>query len=449
MCRYFGKLLRNKISNHSKPEVSINQKTPDNKLNTKLLKKHINKGEIEIALAILDNYVTKTPGDIKLINLYVSVIRELIQGDETDLATLDAYNKKKWLIQFLEESTRHTDVKYIPELLLQVKELEESLNQSRTGTQALEESADDSPQEIDTLLAEATLIDKRTSTLYSELRQVMNGMNTTDKLFPQVSKAVMVVGAALAVNDAVVRVSELYEEMEKLSDVDFKIQLMKQAELVMNEVVLHLPHLEPEYCDKYKATREFAIKETNKVISIMNEKKWKELFNNFTSKYQEQLKRIMRSPDNQEKSNSVLDDITELTAKLSEDYVKCFGGQTLPQFTKYVDDLQIAYTKWSEWQISRYQEWVVRTIKSAFDEGKEHVGVLNDRKKIAEVIIDNLGEIDQTILQPMVSRLYHECLEYFLGKLKIPKEDQFKKQDSKIRVLEVLATKEKKGLEAF
>ncbi len=417
-------------------------------INEKLVYQHLENKENEIALAILDNYINRAPGNFKLIKIYASVVEGLIEEDKKNGNHENANHKIRWLNQFYIESSKHVNVKYVPELIkLANKRQIETSTVIRSDKKTLPRG--DLDKHLKFLLEEVKHRSKRTTANSSELRNILSNLVETDKNYTIVSDAQKKVDATIRYEELIQNIDTMLTEKNELPDERLQMFFLQHVELLLKEMVFILPQLEAEYYSDFQNKKDWLERETIKYREAANKDKWSKFVNEFEKENNKELKKVKQKKIASMEATPFVESATHLIATISENYINQFAGQVNNEYTLYLDDLHKNCTDWVEFRYDKYQQWALDKIKTVFDRGIEHVGIKIDREKIADIVVANLGEIDQTLLKPTTARLYSECLEYFLGKFKTPKKDLFKNKKSKPRVIELIAIKKKKSLESF
>jgi hypothetical protein len=414
----------------------------------KLINQYLQNNENEIALAILDNYINRIPGNIKLVKFYASIVDGLIEDDKKT-GNYEAANLKiRWLNHFYTESSKHVNIKYVPELM-QLACIEEFKTSTILSTNKKTIPKFDITKHLKSLVKEVNNRCKRTTALSSELRNVLNSLVESDSNFQIVSDALKKVDTTIRFEEIIKNIDSLLTEKNNLPDVRLQVHFLQHIEIMLKELSFLLPKLEAEYYSEFQHKKEQLEKESYKYRESINKGKWSKFISNFEKENKQFLKEVKQKMTASSKATSCVETANNLITRISENYMYQFGGQTNKEYTLYLEDLHKICSDWVEFRYDRYQQWALDKIKTAFNQGMKYVGITNDREDIADTVVTHLGVIDQALLKPLTARLYSECLEYFLGKLKTPKKDIFKNKESKPRVIEMIAKKKKQSLESF
>ncbi|MBT5530856.1 MAG: hypothetical protein HOK35_17005 [Cytophagia bacterium] len=413
-----------------------------------LVNQYFENNESEIALAILDNHINRMPGNIELVNFYARVVEGLIEDDRKTGNYEDANLKIRWLNQFYTESSKHVNIKYVPELI-QLANKKEYKTSTVISTEKKILPKFNNDKHVGSLVKQVNNRSKRTTALSSELRNVLNSLADSDKNFQMVSDALEKVDITIRFEEFIKSIDSVLTEKNNLPDERLQVHFLQRVEMMLKELTFLLPKLEAEYYSDFQLKKEQLEKETYKYRETINKEKWSKFISNFEKDNEHLLKKVKQNMTVSSKATSCVETANNLIATISENYMYQFGGQSNKKYTSYLEDLHKICSDWVEFRYDRYQQWALDKIKTAFNQGMKHVGITNDREDIADIVVTKLGEIDQALLKPLTTRLYSECLEYFLGKLKTPKKDIFNNKESKPRVIELIARKKKKSLESF
>ena len=421
------------------------------KLNFQIVSDYFEKEEFDIALAILDNYAEKDPGNIDLIKFYTQEVELLIEKDKQQGRFSDMKVKTTWLQQFLRDSTKYVDIKNIPDLLEKSNLF--SLTESTVTPKPKKENKSKVVSTvIDDLIKRTKNKENRNAALFSEFQNISQDYSVTKAQNEKIEQGIQVIQATMVFNDSTNKIELLLGEMKRLKDDSFNAQYLQQCESILRDLVFVLSQLEIEYKEKYYETRDKLISISNTTKDRLKKAKWVEFYSNYCETNSTELALSKKAKTASQKATPIMDAISSLTEILSITYVEQFGAVEYPDYIKEHQRLQRQYNKWNETRFDLYQKWAIEIIKKTFSSGKHHVKLISkneDRIKIAKVLIQFLGEIDQTQLLPLNSRLYSECFEYFLSKLKVPKESQFTEKGSKLYVLVQMNNKKKKTVESF
>ena len=101
-------------------------------------------------------------------------------------------------------------------------------------------------------------------------------------------------------------------------------------------------------------------------------------------------------------------------------------------------------------QQTRHDKWAVAQVKSGYEEGKKHIGVIDDEKKLGEAMISHFGSIDTRLLGHEAQRCYSEVFELLFERLDKPGDpEDFGEQGNKLYVLSKLMEAKKRTLAEF
>lgn len=134
----------------------------------------------------------------------------------------------------------------------------------------------------------------------------------------------------------------------------------------------------------------------------------------------------------------------EVLPKLTHTGVARDAAQRLDRLNEQLHDTAML-------QQRRYNEWAMEAIETGYKHSRQHVGVVtDDEKKIANVLVSNLGPVDPRLLTNEVHRCYSEVFEDMFKKLKGPSDEKdFEKDGSKLRVLKDVFEMQKRALSDF
>jgi len=101
-------------------------------------------------------------------------------------------------------------------------------------------------------------------------------------------------------------------------------------------------------------------------------------------------------------------------------------------------------------QQTRYDRWAVARVRSGYEKGKKHIGIIDEEELLGDEMISSFGSIDTRLLGHEAQRCYSEVFELLFEHLDKPDEPgDFDKRGNKLYVLSRMMGAKKRTLADF
>ena len=405
------------------------------------------------------------PGNMSLLmeakNIITSLTEILIQRDNNE----EAEQRLAWLGRVFQEQVS----KVTSEDLLQLLDWMDELNEQIIALNTIEPpDAQIQPEEIEDqarlLLEEVEEADLTFSTIPSEIKELEDEFEKMGELvdrieafelnpkkvetLPRIKNYMVALRTAKQYKDVHAEVEKVFQYIENSLKKPEAVYLIQHVDGMLRQLVLLASSLDEEWQEETtnlldRLRKLDAEREKETVTSERDQ-----LLKHFVSKINKNISQIYRSST---KKQEKLKKIESLMKEIQDFRTQNPWCLTEEKSMKLEKSIQQNVQKITKEQHQLYNQWAIRAIKSALEEGKSEKGIVLDNKAaIADAMIKHLGEVDTRFLTMEVNRMYSEVFEYLYKTLKGPKNSQdFEDNSKKLGVLKKMYDKPCRDLTAF
>ena len=307
--------------------------------------------------------------------------------------------------------------------------------------------------EIAELLSKADNLETRNNELLDKISFALKDQNLEQTDIDDLKVAKTKVAATISFNEGSLKFEKSLNESRKRDQPLIRGYYLQNCEAILKEISFLLPELEKKFEDILIA-KSTILREEYKTYeqSRLNELAKKNM-DEFNSENKKNIDIFKADSKNHNNLTEVIEIGMNLLKTLTEKSIENFGNSIPDVINNYLSELQNTIQNLVETRQKKYEEWALAQIQSGFIEGLdgiEKIPLIPHKKELfSKSLINNFGEIDNTILSYHLSKTYSECFEYLLGKLEVPSKDTFTKTESKLYVLKQISEMEKRKIESF
>ena len=412
-------------------------------------KQSVTEGRFESGILWLINGLQKTPGEQELIKVLVNMILE-----EADDPSDEALKQLSWLSTFLRNHCTHVDMNNFEMMLLSIEKVDKHIDALKSGendkssdqTNLLNDEDSRYLQDIKNKLKDHGAKNcplPSEGALDNELRQLDRILTFIDSdqdssetaIIEELTTMYKRMQSCLSVRELIKRTKDLLEGLNNLGgkeNGDLAIYNIQNADRLLSQAAVFNRDLDESW--RLLLQQELVLlkqSDQKRVESIVEDKK-NEITKKLESLSSSNTRAIQKITDIQ---------IEYFTWKSA--HPEAMGAKQTIKIEKEIS------TKLKELTVQRskaYNKWAMSIIKDALKNRDED----HSKKKIIQILDEELGTIDLQHLTHEVSRMYTEVFEFLFSKLKRAKKaDNFDDSKGKLKALEAMFNRDKKSLADF
>ena len=398
------------------------------------------------------NALARQPGDLALIRDFVSAVSSAASAHGAERPQA-ARQQLEWLADFLSQRVIHVAPDDLDELL-------ELRSQIQTSTQVAPERSSGgatraAEKERDQLVARHK---SRLPESLETLRKLAGKLEALPRS-PSSDEILERVAAATAFEELQARAKAQFEVAEKPNrDPVDAAYILQGVESLLREAYSLVAQLDEKRTKKLASLRVELERASRAAAERQAAAESKEAWDDWSREHKKTLASVSswNPPEKgapKGRCQSQLRRLQDVAGSLQELLSgRLKGGPAERSATKELEAVGSQMRRAAEAQQRLYNRWAMGRVEETFRIGCGYLGVVSDDKEDLEnLIVKQLGPVDQRLLSPEVQRCYAEVFEYLFSKLAAPKKDAagFKKKGSKLRLLKRMSESEKTSMDKF
>ena|GEM_PF-4225645 len=266
-----------------------------------------------------------------------------------------------------------------------------------------------------------------------------------------------VLQAVLAFHRGKSIVNEYLSDAKGESSPTVSAMILQQAELTLRELTALKAVLPPALAEEVRhlarQLSEAALEVSNLQAKESSEKAWSEFLKDRSIESRIDDIKKWEPPKEIEADAACtrkLEDLEALMREIQAMIPLLSDFQVREKAVSQLEGLSKEAERISKVRQNRYCQWALQKIKLALEMFEKNKGWLNDNEvKFGEALIDQLGEIDESLLTFETRRCYSEAFETIFGELGKVRSTDLERQGTKMYVLKGMLEKEKKTYRDF
>jgi len=431
-------------------------------------------GRHELATYYYLNVINSDPTNADVLLEYGSLVEEIASGKEEEGKRSEAAELLEKLASLFYGQALQVDWKFVETVVAKATEYQKWAQKLRQAeyTSATSDGDDQKWEELKQKLmaGQSPAVPESPEAAEKQLREWepllpvarANAAPGDEQAVKWLEDHLKVLQAVLAFHRGKSIVNEYLSDAKGESSPTVSAMILQQAELTLRELTALKAVLPPALAEEVRhlagQLSEAALEVSKLQAKESSQKVWKEFSKEKSVESRIEAIRKWEPPaikeDEKDKEDRPctrkLEEVEALMREIQAMIPLLTDFQVREEAVDRLEDLSKQAERISRTRQNRYCQWALQRIKLALEMYEKNRGWLNDNEvEFGEALINQLGEIDESLLTFETRRCYSEAFETIFGELGKVRSTDLERQGTKMYVLKGMLEKEKKTYRDF